>query len=286
MIYIEWVQWENPVALWWVFLSAASLVNIIAWFWTWKYKFSNVNLNTVFSFRNNPASIIWLSGIYVFVCAFRSVLPRADVQRIVLFDTWFSSVFLGRTMATIAELAFVAQWFIVLKFLAKMTDNRFVQTCSQVILPLIVIAEICSWTAVITTNYLGNVIEESLWAITYLIIGASLVSLLKNLTGPLKRAAHIAIFGCFLYVSFMTFVDVPMYWQRHLQDVANNKPYLTFFEGLTDLNTRWQITYDIGDWKTEIPWKTLYFTFAVLVSIGLCYFPFQEDNVRKYLCKS
>ena len=42
---------------------------------------------------------------YVFGCAFRSFLPRADVQRICLFDTWLSSVFVGRTVATVAELA-------------------------------------------------------------------------------------------------------------------------------------------------------------------------------------
>jgi len=33
-----------------------------------------------------------LSAVYVFGCAFRSILPRADVQRICLFNTWLSSV--------------------------------------------------------------------------------------------------------------------------------------------------------------------------------------------------
>ena len=54
--------------------------------------------------------MLFLCAAYVFGCAFRSFLPRADVQRICLFDTWLSSVTVGRTVATIAEVAFAAQW--------------------------------------------------------------------------------------------------------------------------------------------------------------------------------
>jgi hypothetical protein len=50
-----------------------------------------------------------LSTPFVLV-AFRSFLPRADVQRITLVDVWLSGVLVGRTVATIAELCFVAQW--------------------------------------------------------------------------------------------------------------------------------------------------------------------------------
>ncbi len=44
--------------------------------------------------------MLLLCAAYVFGCAFRSVLPRADVQRICLFDTWLSSVVVGRSVAT------------------------------------------------------------------------------------------------------------------------------------------------------------------------------------------
>ena len=63
--------------------------------------------------------MVLLCGAYVFGCAFRSILPRADVQRIVLFDTWLSSVMVGRTVATVAEICFVIQWAIVLRLLAN-----------------------------------------------------------------------------------------------------------------------------------------------------------------------
>ena len=51
-----------------------------------------------------------LSGAYVLVCAFRSVLPVFDVPRIVLIDSPWSSVVVGRSVATVGELCFAAQW--------------------------------------------------------------------------------------------------------------------------------------------------------------------------------
>ena len=65
--------------------------------------------------------MLLLCAAYVFGCAFRSFLPRADVQRICLFDTWLSSVIVGRTVATVAEVCFAAQWAIILHQLGTMT---------------------------------------------------------------------------------------------------------------------------------------------------------------------
>ena len=59
----------------------------------------------------------------MFGCAFRSIFPRADVQRICLFDTWLSSVLIGRSVATIAELCFAIQWAIVLHELGQIAHS-------------------------------------------------------------------------------------------------------------------------------------------------------------------
>ena len=47
----------------------------------------------------------------------------ADVQRICLFDTWLSSVVVGRSVATVAEICFAAQWAIILHQLGTMTGS-------------------------------------------------------------------------------------------------------------------------------------------------------------------
>ncbi len=282
----KWFEWSNPVAMWWVFLVAVSTLNIVFWSWTRIY------------FRNLKSPVVILSALYVFGCAFRSVLPRADVQRIVLFDTWWSSVFVGRTVATIAELAFVAQWSIVLKMVSaelaayeshvapsnvtSAWNTRLVSRIASVIVPMIVFAEVCSWYAVVTTNYVGNSIEESTWALTYGLIGISLIALYPKLKGPLKAVTGISVVGCAIYVAFMATVDVPMYVGRLFQDLASGKEYLGFLDGLRDLNTRWQVTHDIQEWRTEIPWMSLYFSVAVWVSLALCYVPLTESRLRKH----
>lgn len=281
----NWISLNNPVALWWIFLCLASLVNIIAWSWTKLYLYKESSLSKFSLFKLNSNNMIWFSSLYVFGCAYRSVFPKADVQRICLFDTWLSSVFLGRTVATFAEIAFVAQWAIVLKFLAQETNNHTTKIISQLIIPLIVIAEVFSWYAVISTNYFGNMIEESLWAITYALIAISLVLLLKYFTGAFKLALKIASICALIYVGFMAFIDVPMYYNRWSLDSLNQKNYFDLFTGLKDLNSRWIVTYDIGDWREEIPWMSLYFSFAVLVSIILCYVPLTSKNLEKHLKK-
>src|SRR5262249_60193305 len=107
--------------------------------------------------------MLFLSAAYVFGCAFRSFLPRADVQRICLFDTWLSSVIVGRSVATVAEICFVMQWAIILPQLGTMTGAQTALTVAWVIVPLILIAGCFSWYAVLTRNYVGNAIEKSIW---------------------------------------------------------------------------------------------------------------------------
>src|SRR5882672_7130568 len=171
---LEWrarssaLDWSNPVAWWWGLLTLVSGVNIAVWFLLYH------------QLHQPPAAglgstagievMLLLCAAYVFGCAFRSFLPRADVQRICLFDTWLSSVVVGRSVATIAEVCFAMQWAIVLRQLGRLTQSDAVQRIARLVVPFIVTAEICSWYAVITTSYLGNTIENSIWAVTFLLI--------------------------------------------------------------------------------------------------------------------
>src|SRR5581483_11244497 len=95
---LDWSDWSASVALWWVFLLAVSALNIALFFsLRARYRRDARSKGQCLSF--DP--LFWLSAAYVFGCAFRSILPRADVQRICLFDTWLSSVLIGRSVATV-----------------------------------------------------------------------------------------------------------------------------------------------------------------------------------------
>src|SRR5271165_3447556 len=149
---LDWLTWSNPVAVWWSFLVLISAANI-ALLLGLRSRFRGARIERrVSAFAIEP--LLLLSAAYVFGCAFRSVLPRADVQRICLFDTWLSSVLVGRSVATVAELCFAAQWAIVLRELGRISHSDTTRNIAGAIVPLIVLAEGCSWFAVISTDFL------------------------------------------------------------------------------------------------------------------------------------
>ena len=276
----DWLAWSNPVAIWWCFLLIVSATNIALWFllhrrfrqWSPRARRGILRVEI----------LVLLCAAYVFGCAFRSVLPRADVQRISLFDTWLSSVLVGRSVATIAELCFVLQWAIVLHQLAHMAKADTARNIARVIVPLILLAELCSWYAVITTNYLGNTFENSLWAVTFLLIAAALLRLMNDFRGPVRLALGLAVAGITVYLVFLVGIDVPMYFARWQADAANGKELFGVLAGLHDLGTRWTVTHDITQWKDEIAWMSLYFSLAVWSSLALGGFGLVKHRLPQY----
>jgi hypothetical protein len=261
-----WLSWSNPVAIWWVFLISVSTVNI-ALLLALHLRFRKSADARAGAFSIEP--LLLLSTAYVIVCAFRSVLPRADVQRICLFDTWLLSILVGRSVATVAELCFAVQWAIVLDEIGRLADSDTAKNASRSIVPLIVLAECCSWYAVITTNYLGNVLENSLWTATFLLIGVALVRLVPRFRGIVRLALSAVVAGTACYCLFMVTVDVPMYFVRWQEQAASGHNLLGLVSGLHDVATRWIVTYDIARWHHEIPWMSLYFSVAVWMSLAL-----------------
>ncbi|MCC8959637.1 hypothetical protein H8B02_41415, partial [Bradyrhizobium sp. Pear77] len=226
--------------------------------------------------------MLLLCAAYVFGCAFRSVLPRADVQRICLFDTWLSSVVVGRTVATVAEVCFAAQWAIILHQLGTMTGAETTINIAWIIVPLIVIAECFSWYAVLTTHYLCNAIENSIWAVVFFLVGIALCRLLPEFQGPVRWAFIVAIVGIAAFLAFLMTVDVPMYLNRWRANLAAGGTLLHPLEGLRDVSRRWVVTHDIAEWREEIAWMSLYFSMAVWSSLALCVGYSLEDQLPRY----
>jgi len=260
-------------------LTMVSGVNIAVWFLLYR------------ELREPPAGhaggtgiglMLLLCAAYVFGCAFRSFLPRADVQRICLFDHWLSSVVVGRSVATVAEICFAAQWAIILYRLGTMTGADTTLNAAWVIVPLILIAECLSWYAVLTKHYLGNAIENSLWAVAFFVTGIGLCRLLPEFEGPVRAVLIVAIVGIAFYLVFLMTIDVPMYLSRWRSEVGDGSKLLRPLEGLWDVSTRWVVTHDLAEWKDEIAWMSLYFTAAVWASLALCVCYSLEDYLPRY----
>ncbi|MGE3805020.1 MAG: hypothetical protein AB7K24_10145, partial [Gemmataceae bacterium] len=200
----------SGVATWWMALCAVTLLNIGLWRLSASVIDERKQYLSPELYRFQRWQLI-LAAVYVFGCAFRAILPRADVQRMGLVDSWLSSVMMGRSVATIAEICFVIQWALMLNVLAKECGSRLGLATSWLLVPMIVVAEVCSWYAVLTTCYLGNVIEESLWTASALLLLISSLSLWPRCRARLRPILAVAMVLCTVYVVFMCMVDVPMY---------------------------------------------------------------------------
>jgi hypothetical protein len=276
----DWLDWSNPVALWWSFLVTVSAVNLALLFGlrglyrTNPFGASNAMLAA------EPLAL--LAAIYVLGCAFRSILPRADVERICLFDTWLSAVLIGRSVATVAELCFAAQWAIVLRELGRIAHSDAAKNIAMLILPLLALAEACSWYAVISTNFLGNVLENSLWTVTFMMVAVALIRLIASFRGIARWIIVATAVGAMAYVIFMSVVDVPMYVERWQAQLASGHQSLRLLAGLHDVASRWVVTHSIARWRDEIPWMSLYFSVAVWTSLLLGGFGLVRHRVARY----
>jgi hypothetical protein len=271
---LEWparstsLAWSNPIAWWWGLLALVSGVNIAVWFLLYRH-LPELRTGSVAA-TSEIDLMLFLSAAYVFGCAFRSFLPRADVQRICLFDTWLSSVMVGRSVATVAELCFAAQWAIILYQLGTMTGAQTTLTAAWIVVPLILIAECFSWYAVLTKNYLCNAIENSIWGVAFFIVGIGLCRLVPEFHGAVGVALVITIIGIAGFLAFLATIDVPMYLARWQSESTDGRTPLSLMQGLHDVSVRWVVTHDIAEWKDEIAWMSLYFSVAVWASLALC----------------
>jgi hypothetical protein len=267
---------SSGVLVWWIALYSVSIFNLCSW---------RLSAAALVQRKTSvePAVYLYqrrqllLSAVYVLGCGFRAILPRADVQRISLCDSWLSSVMVGRSVATVAEMCFMAQWAILLNTNAREVGSRLGVVISWLLVPLITVAELFSWYAVLTTSYLGNVLEESIWALSASLLAACCLSLWPRSAAARRSFLATALLIGVAYLAFMCTTDIPMYMTRWLADEANGREYLAFDQGLQDVWSRRNVTFDWSEWRTEIPWMSLYLSVAVWCSIALAHVPRLES---------
>ena len=215
----------------------------------------------------------WLAGGYVLGCAFRSVVPVFDVPRAALVDSVLASVLVGRTIATVAELCFAAQWALMLRETSAYTGSATGRWTARVILPLIAVAELCSWYSVLTTSNFGHVFEESLWAISAALMVLSLLVAWKRWQRPHLPTVVLLSAAGLAYFAYMLLVDVPLYASRWMADELAGRTYLTLSEGLRDIARPHVVSYVWELWRSELDWMVMYFGFGVWISIALIHSP-------------
>lgn len=264
------------VHAWWSFLWLAAIFNILAWSLSAALLKQRGHRYSSSEHRIRRLSL-WLSAGYVIGCAFRSFFPRIDLERICLVDSWLSAMVVGRSVATVAELCFIAQCALLLHEAGRQLDSRFAIVVSLLLVPIITVAEGASWYAILSTNYMGDFIENSLWTLAATLLLVSCMFFWSR-SGRLHRFLAAMLLFTSGYIFFMLSVDLPMYWSRWNAELVAGTKYLPLLQGLIEASQLCIVSFDWHIWREEIPWMTLYFTIAVWVSIFLPHAPIWQDD--------
>ena len=235
------------LSLWLRSLAALAAVNVGIWIWIWIAR--SVPLDTPYG-----QSQLLLSGVYVGVCGFRSVFPRVDLERVCVWDTWLSAILLGRTAATIAEICFALQCALFLQRLSDIADIPVPNVAAHAFVPLVIVAELVCWYAVLSLNHIGHAIEETLWAVLMLMLSAALGLAALTAHGLLRAAllAGLLVYG--VGAGLTLAVDVRMYLRRWRRKASGL--YLTLASGSRDSRRRRHPTFAWDVWREEVPWMT------------------------------
>ena len=262
----------TEVLVWWFLLCVVSALNVLALSYSARLLWQKQGAIPSDVYASRRLQLI-LSAGYVLGCAYRSALPVFDVQRICLFDSWLSSVIVGRSVATVAELCFVTQWALLMREISQVMQSKPGRLAAMAVVPLIAVAETCSWYSVLTTSNIGHVIEESLWGVSAMLLVISLLSMWPRSSRRLRPLLLAMCLTGIAYVAFMFLVDVPMYWSRWVADEASGRHYLSLSQGVLDTSGRWVVSQQWHVWKSEVIWMSLYFSIAVWLSIAFIHLP-------------
>lgn len=262
---------QNKTFTWWMCLSGLAMVNISVWCKSYDhFKYSESAYTKL---------QLYLSGVYVLVCAYRSIYPRIDLERYCLFDTQLSSIFLGRLSATVAEICFSCQFALLFIQIDQLDDSKdlfLIKVATKVLVPSITVAQMCCWCGVWTLESYWHAIEESIWAVMSLLLCGCFASIwVSNTEGApyeefISQLAVTGLIISLLYFAFMVTVDVPMYIEKSKQKVGQAKSKSSV-RSIKDIWSRRVITTNWKVWRHEAPWLTGYFSTAVWISMSLIY---------------
>lgn len=214
-----------------------------------------------------------LSGVYVLVCAYRSVFPRVDLERLVLVDSRLSSIFLGRTAATVAEICFGIQLGLLVHALGAQAGLPWVQCAAWAVPVFMITAQLFCWHSILTLNHITQAIESLLWAAGFSWMAVLLAVVAMNTSGPVQMLAYAGIAVSVIFVAYVIGVDVPMYVRRFRNAKAIGQRYLSISQGARDAMERRVPSHSWDRWKDDAVWLTPYFSAGVWFSIALVFVP-------------
>src|SRR5262249_37834471 len=138
---------------------------------------------------------------------------------------------------------------------------------AHLFVPIVMLAELVCWYAVLSLNHIGHAIEESLWAVLMALLATAFGAAAFAAQGPLRvmLIAGFLVYGVGAGVTLA--FDVRMYVCRWGRQAAGG--YLPLATGLRDSRRRRHPTLAWDVWRAEAPWMTVYFSVGVWTSLAM-----------------
>ena len=249
---------------WWVGLLTISVTNIILCI---RYYFTSC------CSTSRHLIITILCTVYVAACFVRATFPVRIIER-TCFNSKIISPFTDRVIATVGEMSFIILIAVVSHFIVLNTSNSTWQKyLIGITVILIAIAQTCCWAGCITKNQLFNASEESLWAITaiiLIIIWSGVLHYTKRNQTPINKFVQKGMYVCIgitsLYTAYMITQDVPMYINRWK---TLEKNFNSFSKGIEEMKVCQYQTTSETVWKDDSLWRIGYFSGGVWCSMAL-----------------
>ena len=242
---------NDYIKLWRIGLSSVSIINII------------YILYYLIAYTNHKHYLlIVLSFLYTLSSGIRGIWPRIDSKKICYEKNPLSTPLVGRTLATVGEISYVALIAIFLNMLMdKYKINKDIyRNILNLCIFFIVMAQMFCWVGVSTGNSIFNVTENSIWTVTAGLILYIIFNIVNNIkNNKMKFYLISAGLGIVGYIIFMIRIDIPMYIKR----CSENKDIKVFnMKSIEDMNNC-KVDKSYNTWIGEVPWLTGYFTLGV-----------------------
>ena len=261
---------KNSIALGWnKIMFKISIFNIIIWFIVLIHNLKNKNILFI---NNNDLfwDKIWkirliLSFIYVVVCAIRSIYPIQYEKRTCLHKHLLSSPLMGRTIACIAELSFVA---LICSMFVQIIPHKKTHSIATIFFISNIFAQLSCTYGIITKNQMFHVIEESIWTLSAIFLLFIIINIINNHSDIYNESKNIFSFAMIIlifYIIFMMYIDIPMYYNRIKNKQSSS--YITFLYNIKEIIKCNNINDSNDIWMSEIPWQSLCFSVAVWICI-------------------
>ena len=138
------------------------------------------------------------------------------------------------------------------------------------VIALACLAEYWSWTNLITESNLFAVVEQALWAILFVVTGASVWKLLPHWPEGGAPWSYRIFASCVAVMGIEQAIEAfLLYLPRYIDDQHDAKHYNNFQDGISSLAGCREVTRDMDTWFGDAAWMTGYFSFGVWSSIWL-----------------